>query len=80
MDRINVNWVGGNKTMVGSVNSSVADFKAAIADMQVWEKMWPGALEKMLTHRIQGLANATDLMESTKGAIKAVIHIAGEMP
>jgi threonine dehydrogenase-like Zn-dependent dehydrogenase len=80
MDRINVNWVGGNKTMVGSVNSSVADFKAAIADMQVWEKMWPGALEKMFTHRIQGLANATDLMESTKGAIKAVIHIAGEMP
>ncbi len=75
MDRINVGWVGGNKTMVGSVNSSVADFEAAIRDMLVWEEMWPGAMEQMFTHRIAGLANATDLMESTKGAIKAVIEI-----
>jgi threonine dehydrogenase-like Zn-dependent dehydrogenase len=80
MDRINVNFVGGNKTMVGSVNSSVADFQAAVRDMQVWEKQWPGALEQMITHRIAGLAAATDLMETTKGAIKAVIHIGGDVP
>ena len=75
LDQINVGWVGGNKTVVGSVNSSAADFRAAIADMQEWQRMWPGVLERLITHRLPDLESGIDLMESTHGAIKAVIEI-----
>ena len=75
LDQINVGWVSGNKTMVGAVNSSAADFRAAIVDMQRFEDRWPGALAALITHRLPGLAAGVNLMESTRGAIKAVIEI-----
>ncbi|MDQ2683361.1 MAG: glucose 1-dehydrogenase [Chloroflexota bacterium] len=73
LDRLNFEFVSGNKTMVGSVNSNRGDFERAIADLQEFERLWPGLASRMITHRLPTLADAVDLMESTRGAIKAIV-------
>ena len=75
INRLNSEFVGGNKTMVGSVNSSVADFRAAIADLERFESLWPGLVGSLITRRIAGLEGAVDFLETTKGDIKAVVEV-----
>jgi len=74
-DVINRQFVGGNKVMVGSVNSSLADFQAAVNDLQLFDELWPGLPESMITHRIPGLEAAIDLERFAEGAVKAVVEI-----
>ena len=73
--RLNSEFVLGNKTMVGSVNSSPADFRAAIADLERFESLWPGLVGSLITRRIAGLEGAVDFLETTKGDIKAVVEV-----
>jgi threonine dehydrogenase-like Zn-dependent dehydrogenase len=75
LDRINFEFVSGNKTMVGSVNSTADDFRAAIADLQEIERRWPGLAAQLITHRLSSLDEAVGLMESTRGAIKAIVEL-----
>jgi glucose 1-dehydrogenase len=75
LDKINFEFVTGNKTMVGSVNSTDADFRAAIADLQAIERRWPGLATRLITHRLASLDEAVWLMESTRGAIKAIVAL-----
>lgn len=75
LDKINFDFVTGNKTMVGSVNSTDADFRAAIADLQEIERRWPGLAARLITHRLTSLDEAVGLMESTRGAIKAIVEL-----
>jgi threonine dehydrogenase-like Zn-dependent dehydrogenase len=75
LDRINFEFVTGNKAMVGSVNSTVADFQAAITDLLQFEQRWPGLTGRMITHRLGSLDEAVDLMTTTRGAIKAVVDL-----
>jgi len=75
LDKINFDFVTGNKTMVGSVNSTDADFRAAIADLQEIERRWPGLAARLITHRLTSLDEAVGLMESTRGAIKAIVAL-----
>ncbi len=74
-DQINRGFVGGNKVMVGSVNSSLTDFRAAVDDLRTFEELWPRLAGKLITHRIQGLANGVHIMELGKGAVKAIIEV-----
>lgn len=74
-DRIYREFVLGNKVMVGSVNSSVADFRAAVDDLGRFEERWPGLAASMITHRLTSLAAALDLPSVTNGAVKAVIDV-----
>ena len=48
LDKINFEFVTGNRTMVGSVNSTGADFRAAIADLQE-SNPWPGLAGRLIT-------------------------------
>jgi threonine dehydrogenase-like Zn-dependent dehydrogenase len=75
-NRVNFEFVTGNKTMVGSVNSNAGDFRAAIADLQEFERLWPGLVGQLITRRLASLQDGLDLMESTRGEIKAVIDLA----
>ena len=75
LDKINFDFVTGNKTMVGSVNSTDADFRAAIADLQEIERRWPGLAGRLITHRLTSLEEAVGLMEQTRGAIKAIVAL-----
>lgn len=74
-DQLNFEFVLGNKLMCGSVNSSLADFRAAVADLERIESRWPGLAASLITHRLPGLESALDLPGNIGGAIKAVIEV-----
>jgi len=78
-DRINLEFVLGNKVMVGTVNANREYFEAGVRDMAQAEAEYPGWLGHLLTHPIAGLENFTELFEKlsgAKGAIKVFCQVA----
>lgn len=75
MDKLYREFVGGNKVMVGSVNSSLDDFRAAVADLGRFEKLWPGLTERLITRRLPGLEGALALPDAMRGQIKTIIDL-----
>jgi threonine dehydrogenase-like Zn-dependent dehydrogenase len=78
-DRINLEFVLGNKVMVGTVNANREYFEAGVRDMAQAEAEYPGWLSHLLTHPVTGLENFKDLFEklsSAKGAIKVYCQVA----
>jgi threonine dehydrogenase-like Zn-dependent dehydrogenase len=78
-DKINQGFVLGNKVMVGTVNANREYFELGVKDMAQAEAEYPGWLGRLLTHRIDGLANYRQLMDTlttAKGAIKVYCEIA----
>jgi threonine dehydrogenase-like Zn-dependent dehydrogenase len=77
--RINLEFVLGNKVMVGTVNGNREYFEAAVRDLAMAEAQYPGWVEKLLTHPVQGLDNFRELIDtltSGKNVIKAFCEIA----
>jgi hypothetical protein len=56
-DKINIEWVLGNKLLVGSVNANREHFESGIKDLALGEVMYPGVIEKILTNPVEGLGN-----------------------
>ena len=78
-DRINLEFVLGNKVMVGSVNASRDNFETGVRDMSQAEAEYPGWLQQLLTDRVCGLDNYRDLFErlqNPNGAIKIFCEVA----
>ena len=78
-DRINLEFVLGNKVMVGSVNASRDNFESGARDMAQAEAEYPGWLRQLLTDRIVGLENYRDLftrLQNPNGAIKIFCEVA----
>jgi len=78
-DKINLDFVLGNKVMVGTVNANRTYFEAGVADLSQAQLAWPGMLERFLTHRVEGLANYAQLMDTltnARGAIKVYLEVA----
>ncbi|HYK42837.1 MAG TPA: glucose 1-dehydrogenase [Thermoanaerobaculia bacterium] len=71
-DRINLEFVLGNKVMVGTVNANREYFESGIRDMAQAEAQYPGWLSRLLTHRVEGLANYARLFEALTGAKSAI--------
>ncbi len=79
-DKINLQFVLGNKVMVGTVNANREYFEAGVRDMAQAEAEYPGWLPKLLTHRVKGLQNFNELFEKLtagSGAIKVYCEVAG---
>jgi threonine dehydrogenase-like Zn-dependent dehydrogenase len=74
-DKLNLEFVLGNKVWVGSVNSSLTDFASAVHDLQRFETLWPGLTGSMITRRLSGLESALDLPEAGLGSLKTVIEV-----
>jgi threonine dehydrogenase-like Zn-dependent dehydrogenase len=77
--KINQGFVLGNKVMVGSVNGNRDYFEAAVRDLAMAQAQYPGWVERLLTHPIQGLDNYRQLIDtltSGKDVIKAFCEIA----
>src|SRR5256885_10927869 len=77
--KINQGFVLGNKVMVGSVNGNRDYFEAAVRDLAMAQAQYPGWVERLLTHPIQGLDNYRQLIDtltSGKDLIKAFCEIA----
>jgi threonine dehydrogenase-like Zn-dependent dehydrogenase len=79
-DRINLEFVLGNKVMVGSVNASRENFETGVRDMSQAEAEYPGWLRQLLTDPVTGLGNYAELFErlqNPNGAIKIYCEVAG---
>jgi threonine dehydrogenase-like Zn-dependent dehydrogenase len=78
-DKINLNFVLGNKVMVGTVNANREYFEMGVKDLAQAAAEYPGWLERLLTHRVRGLENYRELIDTlttAKTAIKVYCEIA----
>ena len=78
-DKINLEFVLGNKVMVGTVNANREYFELGARDMAQTEAEYPGWLSRLLTHPVKGLGNYRELLDtltSAKGAIKVYCEVA----
>ena len=78
-DRINLEFVLGNKVMVGTVNASRENFESGVRDMAEAELEYPGWLGRLLTHPVKGLDRYRDLfchLQNPNGAIKIYCDVA----
>ncbi len=78
-DRINLEFVLGNKVMVGTVNANREYFETGVKDLAQCEAQYPGWLGRLLTHRVDGLDNYRRLFELLtmgQGVIKVWCRVA----
>ncbi len=80
-DKINIEWVLGNKLLVGSVNANSEHFESGIKDLALGEVMFPGVIEKILTNPVEGLDNYKEMMRllvEDNSALKVYVNVADE--
>ncbi|HZQ91273.1 MAG TPA: glucose 1-dehydrogenase [Terriglobales bacterium] len=80
-DMINLEFVLGNRVMVGTVNANRDHFEAGVRDMAQAELEYPGWLPQLLTNPVKGLENYRSLFEALQhgnGAIKVYCEV-GDM-
>jgi threonine dehydrogenase-like Zn-dependent dehydrogenase len=78
-DKINLEFVLGNKVMVGTVNANREYFEMGVKDMAQSEAEYPGWLSRLLTHPVKGLENYQQLLDTltgAKGSIKVFCEVA----
>jgi threonine dehydrogenase-like Zn-dependent dehydrogenase len=78
-DKINFEYVLGNKVTVGTVNANREYFEMGVKDMAHAEAEYRGWLRRLLTHPVKGLENYKDLLDkltTAKGAIKVFCEVA----
>jgi glucose 1-dehydrogenase len=78
-DKINLEFVLGNKVMVGTVNANREYFEMGVRDMAQAEAEYTGWLARLLTHPVKGLENYKELFEkltTARGAIKVFCEVA----
>src|SRR6516164_1071034 len=78
-DKINLDFVLGNKVMVGTVNAGREHFEAGVRDMAQAEAEYPGWLGRLLTDPVKGLGNYSvlfDKLTHPNGAIKVFCEVA----
>jgi threonine dehydrogenase-like Zn-dependent dehydrogenase len=78
-DKINLEFVLGNKVLVGTVNANREYFEAGVRDMSQAELEYAGWLKRLLTDPVRGLENYRELFEkltNAKGAIKVFCEVA----
>lgn len=78
-DNINIDWVLGNKLLLGSVNANREHFEMGIKDLALGEVMYPGVLAKILTNPVKGLDNYQEMMRllvEEKAALKVYVEVA----
>jgi threonine dehydrogenase-like Zn-dependent dehydrogenase len=77
-DRINLEFVLGNKVMVGTVNANREYFEMGVRDMAQSEAEYAGWLSKLLTDPVRGLENFQQLFQkltNPNGAIKVFCEV-----
>ena len=77
-DKINLEFVLGNKVMVGTVNANREYFEMGVKDLAQAEAEYPGWLSRLLTHPVKGLENYRELFDkliNPNGAIKVFCEV-----
>lgn len=79
IDALNLEFVLGNKVMVGTVNASRDAFEEGVRDLAMAESHYPGWLERLVTRRVEGLDKCpyeVRLLDMGPGAIKTCVEVA----
>lgn len=77
-DKINLEFVLGNKVMVGTVNANREYFEMGVKDLSQAALEYPGWLERLLTHPVKGLENYEELFDKLtngQGVIKVYCEV-----
>jgi threonine dehydrogenase-like Zn-dependent dehydrogenase len=77
-DQVNLEWVLGNKLLVGSVNGNRHHFAAGLADLALCETMFPRVTERILTTPVEGFGDPKKiirLLREDKSALKVYVDI-----
>jgi len=76
-DRINLDFVLGNRVAVGTVNANREHFEVAVRDLSQGRAQYPGWLERLFTARIQGLDNYAQAFAALddRSNIKVVVEV-----
>lgn len=77
-DKVNLEWVLGNKLLLGSVNGNRHHFARGIADLALAESMYPGVTSRILTTPIDGFDDPQHLMHElteNPAALKVFVNI-----
>src|SRR5277367_3669126 len=76
--RINLEWVLGNKLLVGSVNGNHRHFELGIQALSLGEHTYPGVTGRILTNPVAGLDNYRQIMGllENKEALKVFVNVA----
>ena len=76
--KINLDWVLGNKLLLGSVNGNRLHFEQGIRAMSLGEHTYPGIIGKILTNPIAGFDGYGDMMRQLedKEALKVYVNVA----
>ncbi|HZH34788.1 MAG TPA: glucose 1-dehydrogenase [Pyrinomonadaceae bacterium] len=72
-DKINIEFVLGNKLMFGTVNAGREHFAAGVKDLALCEAMHPEWLDKMLTHPVKGIENFAQMFQNLNGGAERMI-------
>jgi hypothetical protein len=67
---------------VGSVNANRTYFERGVLDMTLAQAQYPGWLERLLTHPVEGLDDYEEmirLLSEEKGAIKVYVEVNGHL-
>jgi threonine dehydrogenase-like Zn-dependent dehydrogenase len=77
-DALNLDFVLGNKVMVGTVNANREHFEAGVRDLAIAQTEYPGWLDRLLTHPVHGLESWPKAFEllGAPGVIKVFIEVA----
>jgi threonine dehydrogenase-like Zn-dependent dehydrogenase len=77
-DAINLDFVLGNKVMVGTVNANRLHFEEGVRDLAIAEAQYPGWLGRLLTHPVRGLDAFDEALRllGTPGVIKVFVEVA----
>lgn len=80
-DKINLEWVLGNKLLLGSVNANREHFESGIRDLALGEMMYPDVIHRILTNPVDGLDGYSEMMRllvEEKKALKVYVNVAEE--
>ncbi len=69
-DKINQQFVLGNRAMVGTVNANREHFEMGVKDLALCEAMYSGWLARMMTHKIEGLENFAEVFDILENSSK----------
>jgi threonine dehydrogenase-like Zn-dependent dehydrogenase len=78
-DKVNLDWVLGNKLLLGSVNANREHFEMGIKDLALGEVMYAGVIERILTTPLRGLDKYHEMMNALvddPAALKVFVEVA----
>jgi threonine dehydrogenase-like Zn-dependent dehydrogenase len=77
-DKVNLEWVLGNKLLVGTVNGNRNHFAQGIADLALGDVTYPGVTQRILTTPVDGLSQPQQILShlENRNSLKVYVNVA----